>query len=354
MPRCSKTAPETSDALTDAEDLGDAYVAAPERVKPDDESTYLTLPTLILPQTLLLPRMSLPYPLDDEEETQAVDDAIKHDRLILVLAARDQDEVGDDLDDDDENEDSVSLDASRGGVSSYGSMVADDELCTVGVIAEVGHKITRPGGPAHVILQGVARGVVKALEQRRPFTLAKVKRVDDQNVETLEAKAVMSHVLEQVEAYVAMLPNVPEEVVTMVRSVDEPGWLADLIAFSPEFESAKRQEALEILNPVERLRHISIILQERLEYLTLRHQIQSEAQAGLDRQQREYLLREQMRTIQRELGDIAGEEALVQEFRDKIEAAGMPEEVKAKALLQVSRLEHQHPFSPEIGVSHSR
>src|SRR6187402_2799164 len=113
MPRRSKTAPETSDALTDAEDLGDAYVAAPERVKPDDESTYLTLPTLILPQTLLLPRMSLPYPLDDEEETQAVDDAIKHDRLILVLAAQDQDE-DDDLDDDeDEDAESISLDESR-------------------------------------------------------------------------------------------------------------------------------------------------------------------------------------------------------------------------------------------------
>ena len=97
MPRRSKTAPENielADTPTEAEDLGDAYVAAPERVKPDDESTYLTLPTLILPQTLLLPRMSLPYPLDDEEETQAVDDAIKHDRLILVLAARDQDLVG--------------------------------------------------------------------------------------------------------------------------------------------------------------------------------------------------------------------------------------------------------------------
>src|SRR6187402_98268 len=133
MPRRSKTAPETSDALTDAEDLGDAYVAAPERVKPDDESTYLTLPTLILPQTLLLPRMSLPYPLDDEEESQAVDDAIKHDRLILVLATKDQDEVDDEEDDEDEDEDSVPPDASRAGVTSYGSLVADDELCTVGV-----------------------------------------------------------------------------------------------------------------------------------------------------------------------------------------------------------------------------
>jgi ATP-dependent Lon protease len=311
----------------------------------------LHLPTLIIPQTLLLPHMSLPYPLDDNEEMHAVDAAIASDRLVLILATQDQD------DDDDDDDFDIDPDSPSGGstqeVTSYASLVANDELCSVGVIAEVGHKISRPGGPSHVILQGIARGVVQEIEQRKPYTLARVERWDDPKVDTLEARAVMSHVLEQVENYVAMLPNVPEEVVTMVRSVDEPGWLADLIAFSPEFQSSKRQEALEILNPVERLRKISVILQERLEFLTLRHQIQTEAQAGLDRQQREYMLREQLRTIQRELGEISGEEALVDEFREKIEAAGKPEEVEQKALLQVSRLEHQHPFSPEIGVIRS-
>jgi len=312
-------------------------------------ASILTLPTLIIPQTLLLPHMSLPYPLDDDEENHAVDAAIQVDRLVLVLATKEQDEVDDNEFDDDDDERRAPAERDP-RASSFGSLIATDELCSVGVIAEVGHKITRPGGPTHIILQGIARGIVKSFDQRQPYTLATVERWDDPQVETLEARAVMSHVLEQVEAYVAMLPNVPEEVVTMVRSVDEPGWLADLIAFSPEFQPEKRQEALEILEPVQRLRHISVIMQERLEYLSLRHQIQSEAQAGMDKQQREYLLREQMRTIQRELGDIAGEEQLVDEFREKIEAAGMPEDVKTKALLQVSRLEHQHPFSPEIGV----
>jgi ATP-dependent Lon protease len=114
-----------------------------------------------------------------------------------------------------------------------------------------------------------------------------------------------------------------------------------------------RQEMLEVLNPVERLRRISTILQERLEFLTLRHQIQSEAQAGMDRQQREIMLREQMRTIQRELGDLSSEEAMANEFREKIEASGMPEEVKTKAMMQLARLEQQHPFSPEIGIIQS-
>jgi ATP-dependent Lon protease len=147
-----------------------------------------------------------------------------------------------------------------------------------------------------------------------------------------------------------MLPSVPEEVVTMVRSVEEPGWLADLIAFSPEFGPALRQELLEILDPVARLRRISTILQERLEFMALRQQIQNEAQAGMDRQQREIMLREQLRHIQRELGEFASEEDLAVQFREKIEEAGMPEEVETKALFQLNRLEQQHPFSPEIGV----
>jgi ATP-dependent Lon protease len=160
----------------------------------------------------------------------------------------------------------------------------------------------------------------------------------------------MTAVLEQIENYISMLPNVPEEVLTMVRSVDEPGWLADLIAFSPEFTSEQRQELLEILDPIERLRRLSVMIQMRLDVLNLRQQIATEAQAGMDRQQRDYFLREQMRAIQKELGEGSAEETLAGEIRQKIEEAGMPEEVKAKALVQADRLEQQHPFSPEIGV----
>jgi ATP-dependent Lon protease len=224
------------------------------------------------------------------------------------------------------------------------------ELCTVGVIAEVGHRISRPGGHAHVILQGIARGVVEEIVRQDPYVVARVTRRDDSTDPTPEAEAAMSAVLEQVENYISMLPNVPEEVLTMVKSVDEPGWLADLIAFSPEFTPEQRQELLEQLDPIKRLRHLSVVIQKRLNVLNLRQQIQHEAQAGMDRQQREYFLREQMRAIQKELGEGSSEETVAAELRQKVEAAGMPEEVKAKALVQIERLEQQHPFSPEIGV----
>ena len=224
------------------------------------------------------------------------------------------------------------------------------ELCSVGVIAEIGQYISRPGGQDHIILQGIARGVVEDIIQDQPYVAARVKREDDVVGDPAETEAAMAAVLEQIESYIAMLPNVPEEVLTMVRSVDEPGWLADMISFSPEFTSAQRQELLEVINPVERLRRLSVIIQKRLNVLNLRHQIQSEAQAGMDRQQREYFLREQLRAIQKELGEGSAEEALANEIREKIEAVGIPDDVKAKALVQVDRLEQQHPFSPEIGV----
>ena len=188
------------------------------------------------------------------------------------------------------------------------------------------------------------------LVQQEPYLVARVVRHDDPVDSTAEAEAAMTAVMEQVENYISMLPNVPEEVLTMVRGVEEPGWLADLIAFSPEFTSDQRQELLEILDPIERLRRLSVLIQKRLDVLNLRQQIQTEAQAGMDKQQREYYLREQLRAIQKELGESGTEAAVAGELREKIDAAGMPEEVKAKALIQVERLEQQHPFSPEIGV----
>ena len=111
-----------------------------------------------------------------------------------------------------------------------------------------------------------------------------------------------------------------------------------MIAFSPEFSSEQRQELREELDPLQRLRQLSAMVQKRLDILNLRQQIASEAQAGMDRQQREYYLREQMRAIQKELAEGSPEESVAREMRDKIESSGMPEDVQQKAFAQVERL----------------
>ncbi len=351
------------------------------RVKP----RAVMLPVLVVDETILLPHMSIPFAIEDEEASMVLDRAMRlPSRQVLVLTERRiypgavpgsaaddpgvdgvfRELVADALAEAMAEEELVGEDpAARPAAEGERPENADEEwqatsedddeeyeLCGVGVIAEVGHRISRPGGHSHVILQGIARGVVEEIVQQDPYVVARVTRRDDTVDATPEAEAAMSAVLEQVESYISMLPNVPEEVLTMVRSVDEPGWLADLIAFSPEFTPEQRQDLLEQLDPIKRLRHLSVVIQKRLNVLNLRQQIQHEAQAGMDRQQREYFLREQMRAIQKELGEGSSEETVAAELRQKIDAAGMPDEVKAKALVQVERLEQQHPFSPEIGV----
>ncbi len=356
-----------------------AKARARARAKP----RAVMLPVLVVDETILLPHMSIPFAIEDEEASMVLDRAMRlPSRQVLVLTERRiYPPNGEGIAAEDPGVDGVfrelvadalaevmAEEVAAGEVSAPGEAAerpenADEEwhsptdesdeeyeLCTVGVIAEVGHRISRPGGHAHVILQGIARGVVEEIVRQDPYVVARVTRRDDSADPTPEAEAAMSAVLEQVENYISMLPNVPEEVLTMVKSVDEPGWLADLIAFSPEFTPEQRQELLEQLDPIKRLRHLSVVIQKRLNVLNLRQQIQHEAQAGMDRQQREYFLREQMRAIQKELGEGSSEETVAAELRQKVEAAGMPDEVKAKALVQIERLEQQHPFSPEIGV----
>ncbi len=335
----------------------------------------IALPVLVVEETLLLPHMSIPFPIEDEESAMALDRANRMEpRHILILTERPifvdgerpefEDGLRELLSDVIAAEDGAfpplpspetrakekDKDKDKDWVPDHELPHQEFELCPVGVIAEVGQRISRPGGHSHVILQGVARGIVTELVQQDPYLVAKVTRHDDPVVTTKASEAAMTAVLEQVENYISMLPNVPEEVLTMIRGVDEPGWLADLIAFSPEFTSDQRQELLEALNPIDRLHLLSVMVQKRLDVLNFRQKIQSEAQAGMDKQQREYYLREQLRAIQKELGEGSAEAVAANEMREKIEAAGMPEEVKAKALVQAERLEQQHPFSPEISI----
>jgi ATP-dependent Lon protease len=324
---------------------------------------YVLLPVLVVDETLLLPHMSIPFPIEDEEAARVVDRASRGEhRHVLVLTERPvfpEPDPNGAVEDDSELRallaDAIIEAAAHTGIDGDPEWIPDPEpqpqeyeLCGVGVIAEIAQ--FRPSGSRHVVLQGLARGLVTDLVQQEPYLVARVIRHDDPVDSTDEAEAAMTAVMEQVESYISMLPNVPEEVLSMVRGVEEPGWLADLIAFSPEFTSDQRQDLLELLDPIERLRRLSLFIQKRLDVLNLRQQIQSEAQAGMDKQQREYYLREQLRAIQKELGEAGTEAAAATELREKIDAAGMPEEVKAKALVQVERLEQQHPFSPEIGV----
>ena len=293
----------------------------------------LALPVIVMDETVLMPHMSLPLPIEDDETAAAIAASSSHNRLVLLLT-----------------EQPIPNEERERAAAAGDDNDEEYELCEVGIIAEVGQQITRPGNPPAILLQGQARGRVINYGTGPGCPLATVERLDDPTERTDQAGIAMATIVEQVETYLGMMPNVPEEVLMMVRGVEEPGWLADLIAFSPEFSSEQRQDLLEELDPIARLRAVGILVQRRLDVLTLRQQIQAEAQSGMDKQQREYYLREQMRAIQKELGDTSPEASVAAEMREKIEAAGMPEPVQKKALAQAERLEQQPPHSPEVGI----
>src|SRR3954453_17688988 len=302
----------------------------------------ILLPVLVVDETLLLPHMSIPFPVEDEETARVVERASRSDnRFVLVLTERpippELSTLSPNGSADEGELRALLADAISEAIQSDGEgepeWIPDPEpepqeyeLCGVGVIAEIAQ--FRLSGSRHVVLQGLARGIVTELVQQDPYLVARVVRQDDPVDSTAAAEAAMTAVMEQVENYISMLPNVPEEVLTMVRGVEEPGWLADLIAFSPEFTTEQRQTLLEVRDPIDRLRQLSVMIQKRLIVMNLRQEIATEAQAGMDRQQREYFLREQLRAIQKELGESGSEAAVARELREKIEAAGMPEETK--------------------------
>ena len=291
------------------------------------------LPVIVMDETVLMPHMSLPLPIEDDETAAAIAAASSYNRQVLLLTERPiapEDRL-------------TAADGTPGLDQEY-------ELCEIGVIAEIGQQITRPGGPPTIIVQGQARGKVLDFAAGPGCPLATIERHDDATDRTTEAEIAMATVLEQIENYLAMMPNIPEEVLTMVKGVEEPGWLADLIAFSPEFTSEQRQQLLEEFDPIVRLRAVALLVQRRLDIMALRQQIQAEAQSGMDKQQREYYLREQLRAIQKELGEGSPEQTIAAEMREKIEAAKMPEAVQKKALAQAERLEQQPSHSPEIGI----
>ena len=232
----------------------------------------MLLPVLVVDETLLLPHMSIPFPVEDEETARVVERASRSDnRFVLVLTER---PVPPELSsyspngssDDGELRallaDAIS-EAIQSDVDGEPEWIPDPEpepqeyeLCGVGVIAEIAHSV--PRRTRHVVPLGPRSWHRHRARPAGAVSRRTVVRHDDPVDSTAEAEAAMTTVLEQVESYISMLPNVPEEVLTMVRRVEEPGWLADLIAFSPEFTSDQRQELLEVLDPVPRLRRLSV------------------------------------------------------------------------------------------------
>ncbi|HLJ68326.1 MAG TPA: endopeptidase La [Chloroflexota bacterium] len=287
------------------------------------QERILRLPVLPLFETVVFPRMMTPIQVGRQASLLAVDEAVKHRPHRIVLLTQN---------------DAAKQDVGPG------------DLMDIGVLATLGPMFRLPDGSIQLLAQGEERVRVTSFARTEPFLEVEVERVSQRVRSSRELTALMQSVKDLMIQYVNLRGNLPAEALSTVREVEDPSHLADLIGNVPELEPEQRRELLSLVDVPARLRRVHEIMSEQVEVLELRSRITSEVQKNIDKTQREYLLREQMKEIQRELGELDSEQAEALEWRDKIAAANMPEKARERAEKEVDRLERMPAASPEVGM----
>ncbi|MCC7359342.1 MAG: endopeptidase La [Anaerolineales bacterium] len=225
-----------------------------------------------------------------------------------------------------------------------------DDWHTVGLELAVGRMLRMPDSTTSVLAQGRRRVQVVAVTKTEPYYRAKARVIEEPTGKPRETEALMRAVLALFEKCVQLNRALPEEAYVFAMNIEEPGWLADLIASTINLDLAERQSILETFDPATRLQRISVLLGRELDVLELEDQIHSQVQNEVDRGQREMYLREQMKAIQTELGESDLWTTELGELRERITATAMPEEVEHKAAKELERLGQMPPMAPEVGI----
>ncbi len=282
------------------------------------------LPVLPLKDTVVFPFIILPLSVGRDKSVGAVDRALAESRVIMLVAQRDA------------------------NVENPG----EDDLYPVGTAAVILRMLKLPDGRIRILVQGLARARVEHISQVEPFLQAKIERLEEPepSQEGLESEALVRSVKESLERAVGLGKSISAEVMVIAANLEDPGRLADLAASNLDLKLPEAQAILEVMDPVERLRRVSDLLVREIQVLTMQQEISSQARGEMDRSQREYFLRQQLKAIQQELGE--GEELSeeVANYRKLAEEKGISEEAREELERQIKRLERSHPESAETQI----
>ena len=289
----------------------------------EETRTYPTeLPLVPLREMVVFPKIVQPLGVGREKSVAAINAAMAAEKHYVIFAAQKDAEIDD---------------------------VTPDQIYGVATIAEIVRLLKIPDGSAQVIVQGLQRVRITGYTPEDHYFRVTFQPMTEIPGEPVEREALLRSEKSLFGDYVENGGSIVPEVAMTAKSTDDPSHFADLVAQSQDLTIEQRQQLLEMDGVVDRLRVLSVFLAKQNEILQMKAKIQSDVQQTLDKTQREYILREQMKAIQKELGDDDGTSE-VNELREKIEAAGMPDEVKEKALKEVGRLEKIPQASPEQGV----
>ena len=224
-----------------------------------------------------------------------------------------------------------------------------EEIHTIGTVGIIMRMLKLPDERIKILVQGVAKARIAKYIQTDPYYSVKIDKLPDTTPAStsLEAEAVMRTVKEQIERIVSLGKILIPDVMVVIENLEEPGRLADMVASNLGLKVDVTQAVLESIDPIQRLRQVSDILGKEIEVLSMQQKIQAQAKGEMDKTQREYFLREQLKAIQKELGELDERAEEVTEFRKRIKDAAMPEKVLKEAEKQLKRLEKMHPDTAE-------
>ena len=283
------------------------------------------LPVLPLRDIVIYPYMIVPLFVSRERSIRAVDDALGENRMILLVSQRDLDK----------------------------EEPAGEDLYQTGTVAVIMRMLKLPDGRTRILVQGLMRARVEDVTETNSLLRARLTALpepESNEPPSLETEALVRNVRASLERAANLGKNISPEVMAIIANLDDPGRLADLAASNLELKLEDAQQVLDMHDALARLRRINELLNKEIEVLTVQQEINTQARADIDRSQREFYLRQQLKAIQQELGEANELAEEVAQFREKIAASGMPKTAEDEALRQLKRLERMHPDAAETAT----
>src|SRR5829696_3555949 len=287
-----------------------------------DGSEILELPVLPLRGTVVFPLTVVPLAAAQARSLRLIDEVMSGDRTVALVMQKDAEQEG----------------------------AGPDDVHEIGTIATILQMMRVPDGSVRLAVQGTERMRLKRFISEEPFLFAEIETAPETSGASVEVQALTRNTLDLFQRLVSLVSHLPDELVTAALNVDDPKHLVYLVATNLRMEPEERQRLLEIDSVQEKLVTLNAFIAKELEVLELGKKLQSEVQEELGKSQREYYLREQMKAIQRELGESSETEAEVTELREKIESSGMTEEAEKEAKRELDRLSKLPPAAAEYGV----
>jgi len=290
----------------------------------EDIDIPATLPLLAVRDVVVFPNMVLPLFVGREASVLAIEAALAQDRLLFLATQKDQ-----------------SIENPE-----------PEDIYTVGTVSLILRMLKLPDGRLKILVQGKTKARIKEYASERPFFQVGVEVLKEPPVGeiSLEAEALMRNAQEMSEKILTLKGIMSPDLLAILDSIEDPGHLADLVAANLRLKIEEAQAVLEEVDSIRRLIKVNDYLRKELEVSAIQAKIQDQAREEIDRTQREYFLREQLRAIKKELGDIDEQGKELEEYRIKVARARMPKVAEEEALKQVSRLEQMHPEAAEASV----